>query len=253
MDLDTPFGLWLKRRRKALDLTQDALARRTGCSLATTQKIEADERRPSRQIADLLARALEIPPADRETFLRVARGERRVDRLPSALPTAERLPGVASLVRPTNLPVPATPLVGREAELATLAQLLRDPQCRLLTLVGPGGIGKTRLAIEVATAQLEAFGDGVCFVSLASLNSPEFIVPAAAAALGFSFYGPTDPRTQLLNYLREKEMLLVLDNIEHLLDGVELLADILQHAPSLKLLVTSRERLNLLGEWVFEI
>ncbi len=185
MDLDTLFGLWLKRRRKTLDLTQDALARRVGCSLATIQKIEADERRPSRQIADLLARALEIPPADRETFLKVARGERRVDRLPLLAFPAAPLPGQARLAARSNLPVPATPLVGREAELAALAELLRDPECRLVTLVGPGGIGKTRLAIEVAAAQLEAFGDGVCFVSRASLNSPEFIVPAAAA-LGFS-------------------------------------------------------------------
>ncbi len=146
---------------------------------------------------------------------------------------------MASLVRSTNLPVPATPLVGREAELAALAELLRDPECRLVTLVGPGGIGKTRLAIEVATAQLEAFGDGVCFVSLASLNSPEFMVPAIVAALGFEFFGSTDPGIQLLNYLREKKMLLVLDNIEHLLDGVELLAEVLQHAPSLNLLVTA--------------
>ena len=117
MDFEVSFGLWLKRRRKALDLTQAALAQRVGCSVATIEKIESDERRPSRQIAGLLAQVLEIPPTDRETFLKVARGERRTDRLPSAAPT-----GSTSPFRRTNLPTPPTPLVGREPELAALAQ-----------------------------------------------------------------------------------------------------------------------------------
>jgi predicted ATPase len=108
-------------------------------------------------------------------------------------------------------------LIGREAELAELARLLRDPQCRLLTLAGPGGIGKTRLAIEVACRHQDQFPDGA------------------------------------FNYLRAKESLLVLDNVEHLLEGVDLFAEMLERAPGVKLLVTSRERLNLQGEWVFEI
>src|SRR5574341_1415120 len=132
MDVDASFGLWLKRRRKGLDLTQAALAQRVGCSVATIEKIESDERRPSRQIAGLLAQVLEIPPADRETFLKVARGERRTDRLPSAAPTDSPAP-----IRRTNLPVPPTPLVGREPEMAALAELLCDPECRLVTVVGP--------------------------------------------------------------------------------------------------------------------
>ncbi len=251
VDFEVSFGLWLKHRRKALDLTQDALAQRVGCSLASIQKIEAGERRPSRQIADLLAHALEISPADRTTFLKVARGERRLDRLPAT--AAIPLPGQARPTPRSNLPAPPTPLVGRESELAALAQLLADPQCRLLTLVGPGGMGKTRLAVEAADAQREAFADGVYLASLASLNSPAFIIPALASVVGFSFYGPTDPRNQLADYLCGKQMLLVLDSLEHLLAGVELLADFLRRAPGLKLLVTSRERLNLLGEWVFEI
>src|SRR5574341_859277 len=200
VDSEVSFGFWLKRRRKALDLTQDSLAQRVGCSLATIQKIESDERRPSRQIAELLAGFLEIPPADRATFVKVARGERRTDRLPSALPSAGQLPGLAPPPRPTNLPVSPTPLIGREGELAALAQLLGDPECRLVTLVGTGGIGKTRLAIEAAAAQREAFADGVYFVSLAPVSAAEFIVPAIAAALGFAFFGPTDPRAQLLAY-----------------------------------------------------
>jgi transcriptional regulator with XRE-family HTH domain len=135
MEIDASFGLWLRRRRKALDLTQDALAGRVGCSVATIRKIEADERRPSRQVAELLAKVLDIPP---------------------------------------------TPLIGRDAELAELNRLLGRPECRLLTLVGPGGMGKTRLALEVAASQREAFADEVAFVSLAPVGSPEFIVPAHA-------------------------------------------------------------------------
>ncbi len=255
MDSEVPFGLWLKRRRRALDLTQDALAQRVGCSLATIQKIEADERRPSRQIADLLARALELPPADHETFLRVARGERRADRLPSALPSAGQLPGLAPPPRPTNLPVSPTPLIGREGELAALAELLRDPQCRLVTLVGPGGIGKTRLALEVACAQYEAYPHGAYVVSLASVSSVEFIITTIADVLHLAFYGagPTDPEVQLFSYLREKTLLLLLDNFEHLLTGVSLVAEVLEQAPGVKLLVTSRERLELRGEWVFDL
>jgi predicted ATPase/DNA-binding XRE family transcriptional regulator len=249
---DVSFGAWVQQRRKALDLTQDELARRVGCSLSAIRKIESDERRPSRQIAELLAQHLRIAADQRELFLRVARAELRVDRLPP--------PALDSRPAPSNVPCPATPLVGREPELAALGKLLLDPQCRLLTLVGPGGMGKTRLAIEAAHTHRAAFADGVYLVSLAPLSAPEFIVPAIAGALGFSFYEPVDPKAQLLNYLCEKKTLLVLDNIEHLLiedppqgNGVELVAEVLQRAPQAKLLVTSRERLDLQGEWVFDL
>jgi predicted ATPase len=123
----------------------------------------------------------------------------------------------------------------------------------LLTLVGTGGMGKTRLAIATAVRQFERFRAGVAYVALAALNSPEYIVSAIANALSFTFAGATEPKTQLLNHLRDKQVLLVLDNMEHLPDGVGLLTEMLQVAPALKLLVTSRERLNLQGEWVFDL
>src|SRR5512135_2553797 len=253
MEVGASFGAWLKRRRKALDLTQEALAGKVGCSIATIQKVEADERRPSRQIAELLAQHLAIPAAERVTFLRVARGELRVDRLAEApLPLVSTLP-VTSLPPSSNLPIPPTPLVGREAELAALSRLLFDPQCRLITLIGTGGMGKTRLAIEAATRHAAASSSGAYFVALASLSSPAFLAPAIADALGVKFQGPTEPRAQLLTYLRDKSLLLVLDNFEHLLSSVELLAEIMERIPDVKLLVTSRERLNLPGEWVFAI
>jgi predicted ATPase len=123
----------------------------------------------------------------------------------------------------------------------------------LLTLVGTGGIGKTRLGIEVASRYQDHFPGGVCFVSLAPLKTHAYLVPAIADALGFAFQGQLEPRLQLLNYLRPKELLLILDNAEHLLAGTELFTEILEAAPRVKLLVTSRERLYLQSEWVFEI
>ena len=153
-------------------------------------------------------------------------------------------------VRGHNLPAQATSFVGRQEELGEIAGLLADPRCRLLVLVGPGGIGKTRLAIEAAAALLGDFADGVYFVPLQSVAAPEFIGPAVAQAIGFSFYGSDDPREQLFDYLRDRRMLLVVDNVEHLLPGGELLAELLARAPHVKLLVTSREVLGLREEWV---
>ncbi|MCI0399103.1 MAG: tetratricopeptide repeat protein, partial [Chloroflexi bacterium] len=153
-----------------------------------------------------------------------------------------------------TIPAQTTPFVGREMELAEINQLLGRPECRLLTLVGPGGIGKTRLAIEAAIRQAGRFAHGVCFVPLGPANAADYLATHVADALRFSFYadGP-EPKAQLLDYLRQKELLLVLDNFEHLLAGVDLLANILQSAPGVKLLVTSQERLNLMEEWLLEI
>lgn len=154
---------------------------------------------------------------------------------------------------PRNIPPQFNPLVGREGELQAIARRLANPDCRLLTLVGMGGIGKTHLALQAAEEQVGVFLHGVYFVPLAPLSSTEFIVPGIANALDFSFSGRQDPKTQLLGYLREKEILLVLDNFEHLIEATGLLLDILRQAPGVKIMVTSRERLNVRAEWVFDV
>ena len=164
------FGEWLRQQRNQLRLTREEFADASGCSVSALRKIEDGERRPSAQIAELMANCLNIPPAERSTFVKVARGELSVDRLSPRI-EAGRPPQPPPRI---NLPVLPTPLIGRQREVEELSQLLRDPQCRLLTLVGPGGIGKTRLAIETASQLQDAFADGVYFVPLASVNYRPF-------------------------------------------------------------------------------
>ncbi len=156
---------------------------------------------------------------------------------------------------PHNLPPQATPFVGREQELAHLAEYFDLPVCRLISLVGLGGVGKTRLALQAGMENLACFQNGVFFVSLAAVDALEGVVTHIAGALNFSFSGSAEPQTQLFNFLRTKELLLILDNFEQLLplNGVELLLNLLQAVPRLKLLVTSRERLNVQEEWVVEV
>ncbi|MBI5031086.1 MAG: tetratricopeptide repeat protein [Chloroflexi bacterium] len=194
----------------------------------------------------VLADELGVEPSfeTRELLAQISRGE-LVSQQGDVSPT----PPLA--LRP--LPLPLTPFIGRKCELEDLQQLLADPQCRLISLVGPGGIGKTRLALQVASQQCKAFVHGTVFVPLASVGSTEGIVPAIAAALDLVFSGSSDPQLQIFRYLRDKQMLLVLDNVEHLLNGIELFTDILQHAPAVKLLCTSRESLHVQSEWVFEV
>jgi len=151
---------------------------------------------------------------------------------------------------PHNLALPPTPFVGREAELSQLTAELQQPNVRLLTLVGPGGMGKTRLALELAQTQLAVYPDGVFLVALAGITNPAAIVSAIADAIGLGLQGG-NLQQSLLQFLRAKQMLLVLDNFEHLLDGVGLVAEILQTAPRVQLLATSRERLNVRGEQLY--
>ena len=152
-----------------------------------------------------------------------------------------------------ELPAPATRLVGRERELDEIADLLAHRDCRLLTLIGPGGSGKTRLAIEVATEQDRHLPGTACFVSLALVTDPTGILPAITAALGVTLPGNREPERQLLDWLRERSLFIVLDNTEHLVAHLGIVGRMLSAAPGLTMLATSRERLSLSGEWIYEL
>jgi len=267
------FGMWLRRRRKTLDMTQEDLARQVGISVTTVRKLEADERRPSRQVAQLLAEALKISPDDNELFIKVARAETRIENLNIPELELEPLPAHYTRARlvgesvhadahlelsklgdtAPRLPAAATPLIGREWELEQITQMLSKDSCRLLTITGSGGVGKTRLALAAAHNLQTYFPQGVYFISLTVIEPGESILPVIANALGLTLYGNLPSEQQLANFLIDHQVLLVLDNFEHVLGSALLLEEILRFTTQLKVLATSRERLNLKPEWVFEL
>jgi predicted ATPase/DNA-binding XRE family transcriptional regulator len=253
MQVEVSFGLWLQKRRKALDLTREELAQQIGCSVSALRKIETDERHPSKQLAELLAHALNIPEDGRSTFIKAAREEVSVDKLqlPHPLPDLNLLKSPKAFSK--QIPISSPPLFGRETELATLRQMVADSQCRLITLVGPGGCGKTRLAIELARSPGREFLHGSVFVPLVSINSSDLIVPAIVNALELNLDGLGKSYKELLSYLRDKQIFLVLDNVEHLLDGIWIISEMIQYAPQTTVICTSREQLNLHDEWVFAV
>jgi predicted ATPase/DNA-binding XRE family transcriptional regulator len=245
------FGHWLKLRRKALDLTQAELASQVGCSAAAIRKIEAEERRPSVQAAQRLAEIFNIPQGEQKNFLRFARGGLRsapaevIKEFPWHMVT--RLPR-------TNLPAPVTSLIGRAEEIEGVNDYLLRPDTRLITLMGPPGIGKTRLSIEAARAVLPDFPDGVFFVALTPLEDPSLLAPTIAQALEYIETKVQPVSKQLVESIGDKRMLLVLDNCEHLVEHVSRLAATLLSACSrLKILATSRESLRISGEWLYPL
>jgi predicted ATPase/DNA-binding XRE family transcriptional regulator len=242
------FGSWLTEYRQSLHLQRSELAARIGCATITLRKIEIDERRPSRQMAEQLAEGLGISPEHRPLFIRVARGEVSVSHLPLPVPNKETTSKPEQRQFQTNLPHLTTSLTGRSREIENILELLNRPEVRLLTLTGAPGIGKTRLAIEAAAILRSEFKDGVFLVSLAPLNDPSLVLGAIAQVLQLDVTGKQSLGERLGKHLQTRHILLVLDNFEHLLTAAPRLTQLLEATQYLKLLVTSQIALELSGE-----
>jgi predicted ATPase len=170
------------------------------------------------------------------------------------LPPNEHPPLLSINQQLYNFPIIDPPFIGRETELEALHSLIASPDVRLISLIGPGGVGKTHLAVQFASQIVESFPDGIYFISLTSIQDPDFMPILLADVLKFSFYGPTNHIEQLSKYLHSRNVLLVIDNFEHLRsEGAKFLAFLLANTHFLKILVTSRERLNLIAETVMEV
>ncbi len=251
MTRENSFGAWLRSRRRLLDLTQQALADQVGCARITVRRIESGALKPSRELALIFLKKLGIPEIEWPHWVLFARGL-------SSMPTrpddsfAHR-PGVPSGDKPlTNLPVFLTTFIGREKEQAQIIRLIS--KYRMLTLTGPGGIGKTRLSVKVTEQLLADYENGVWLVELAPLSAAEFLPQTVAALFGLAEQSDIPATEMLVNFLRAKTILLILDNCEHLLNSCALLADtLLKNCPNLKILATSREALGIMGEVTFRV
>ncbi len=210
----------------------------------------ADALRQHRQCLDILRTELDVPPQPQTLRLLQQLQARNVP-----APQIRASPPAPELARPEHvpsLPTPDSALHGRANELRLILKRLEDPACQMLTLTGPGGVGKTTLALEAARLHAPTLRHGVCFVPLAAVDDAARVPVALLEALTLPA-SQAPPLAQLREHLRSRDMLLVLDNFEHLLDAAPVLAELLAHAPSLKLIVTSRERLNLRREWLLTL
>ena len=252
METDLPFGEWLRRRRGSLGLTRAAFAQALGCATVTLRKIEAEERRPSLEMAERIAHVLELLPDQRAVFVRFARGElmmagRLMSRQFEGLEKPALKPGAP------GLPLPPYPLIGRADELAEIVDKLGSGAARLLTLTGPPGVGKTRLALEAAHLLSHDFADGAVFVELAPLADPAQVVGAIAQGLAIALPANIPAERGLIAQIGASHRLLVLDNFEHVLDAALLVANLIASCPHVRCIVTSRKRLQLRAEQLLPV
>ncbi len=240
---EIPFGEWLRRQRRAQDLTRQALADQAGCAEVTLRRIENGTLKPSKELAQILLEKLGIPELERSQWILFARGL-------AGFPTP---PVDSSLSQPlSNLPASLTTFIGREKEQAEIIKHIR--KYRLVTLTGPGGVGKTRLSIKVGEQLLGDYANGVWLVELAALNDPTLLPQTVMALFGIAAQPNTSSTEILSNFLRAKTILLLLDNCEHLLEACAQLADtLLKNCPNLKILATSRETLSITGEATYPV
>lgn len=239
------FGMWLRQQRRSRDLTQVELAELVGCAVGTLRNIETGTARPSKQLAARLARVLHVAESDMSAVVAFAR---EVKQVASKIPLQPSVPMPAqSSSRRSNLPAQLTGLIGRTEEINAVCSLLVRPDVRLVTLTGPGGTGKTRVAVEAASILFTAFPDGVYFVDLAPITSPNQMLASVAQALEISESEQPLP-IRLADALRDQAALLVLDNFESVVDAAPALATLLAACPGIKMLLTSRIALSMVGE-----
>lgn len=258
------FPNWLRRRRKALDMPREELARRAHCSVSAIRRLEAGDLRPSTQLARLLAAALNVTPEEQDGFVLFARGLSQTPPAPDVYSpvagTAVSPPSAPPESTFGDLPAPLTSFVGRKQEVTAVTELLQEPGVRLLTLTGPPGTGKTRLSLAAAAqlAASAAFVEGAFFVPLAPITDPDLVVVTIAQTLGVAEpvragEGLAPLLRALKDYLRLRRLLLVLDNFEQVVGAAAIITDLLAAAPGVKALVTSREVLHVYGEHEFPV
>ena len=237
---DASFGVRLRCLRIAAGLTQETLAERSGLSLNAISALERGKRRhPYPRTVQVLAEALGISDEERRLL---------ADSLPKRI---ARLP--LEHARPHAIPVPTTPFFGRRQEIESVVTLLRSRDVRLLTLTGPGGVGKTRLALRVATDLRDDYADGAWFVSLAPIADPSLVMSAIVQALALRGEADATSRDVLIQFLSGREVLLVLDNFEQVPAAAPALADVLANCPGVTAIVTSRLSLRVDGEQEFPV
>jgi predicted ATPase/DNA-binding XRE family transcriptional regulator len=238
-----PFGVLLRRYRLAAGLSQEELAERARLSVQAVSALERGVRRaPHRNTVTLIAEALGLSPADHAAL------ETSVSRRRSLVTMSVRLDSAT-----TNLPLQPTRLIGRDDELEVLRSLLRRLDVRLVTLTGAAGTGKTRLAVEVAAGLLDDFADGVFFVDLAPIRDATAVPSVIAQTLGLRETSEQPLPVSLMEALRGRQVLLVLDNCEQVVAVAPYVATLLAACPRLKLLATSREPLHLRWEQEFPV
>lgn len=235
----TSFGDLLRQRRRSARLTQEALAETAGVSTRAITDLERGViRAPRRDTLELLADALDLPDEERDEWRKLR---------------AELSTRLSETSTGDRLPHPPNPLVGREREINALYNLLSQPDTQLITVTGPGGVGKTRVALAVAHAMAGSFRDGIHFVELAAIQDPALVLPAIAQQLGLRENDPEATRQRLRTILAHRQILLILDNMEHLRQAAGEIADLLAHSGSLTILVTSRAGLRIAAEHVFPV
>ncbi len=248
-------GPLIRRFRLAAGLSQEELAERSGISARAVSDLERGLRSaPRPESLRMLADGLALNDDERAALLVAARPELReqtTDSSHSNRPAADRPTTLPLAARP--LPIPSDALIGRDEDIEQTVALLMSEQVRLVTLTGPGGVGKTRLALAVASLVTAGFVDGVVFVDLSALTRSDQVVPAITNALGIAVDPQLPSHDALLATLRERSLLLVLDTFEHLLDAAPLLSELLPACPSVNILATSRVRLRLRGEHVVPV